>query len=100
MNNVLEIPTLLKGSWDPLLILTYAAELAFFENALWRQLSNRCNNQIILAHGRCYLQAFQDAERNDTVRYVNQNYVFDGIFTPFAAHSELILLTNAEEGRL
>ena len=100
MSNPIEIPTLLKGSWDHLLILTYGADLAFFENALWRQLSNRCKNKIILADGRCYLQAFQDAERNGTVRYVNQNYVFDGIFTPFAAHSKLILLTNSEEGRL
>jgi hypothetical protein len=100
MSNALEIPTLLKGSWDHLLILTYGADLAFFENAIWRQLSNRCKNKIILADGRCYLQAYQDAERNDTVRYVNQNYVFDGIFTPHAAHSKVILLTNAEEGRL
>jgi hypothetical protein len=100
MNNLLEIPMLLKGEWEHLVILTYGADLAFLENALWRQISNRCRNKVILADGWHYLQAYQDAERNGIARYINQHYVFDGIFTPHAAHAKMILLTNSEEGRL
>lgn len=100
MISPLEIPNLLKGPWEHLLILTYGADLAFFEHALWRQLSNRCKNKLILADGRHYLQAYQDAERNGVVHYINKYYVFDGIFSPFSAHAKLILLTNQEEGRL
>lgn len=100
MKGRLEIPKLFEGGWDHLVILTYGADLAFFENALWRQIPNRCKNKVILADGRHYLQAYQDIERNGLARYLNSQYVFDGIFTPYAAHAKMILLTNPEEGRL
>ena len=96
----LQLPEQLKGPWHHALILTYGADIPFFENALWRQFSARCRNKIILADGQCYLEACTNYARSGLVRHLNQRYVAEGIFTPRAAHAKLILLTNPERGRL
>ncbi len=96
----LKLPELFKGEWENLLILTYGADIPFFENSLWRQFSNRCRNKIVLADAHCYLQACKQYADNGLVRFLNQRYVVDGIFIPQSAHAKLILLTNREKGRL
>lgn len=96
----LQLPERLKGPWEHLLILTYGLDALFFENALWRQLSARCRNKIILADGRCYLDACSGYARSGMVRHLNQRYIAEGIYTPRAAHAKLILLANPEQGRL
>jgi hypothetical protein len=100
MNDLLQIPLAFKGNWDHLLILTYGAELPFFESALWRETSARCKNKIILADGAHYLEIMERNARNGLARYLNQRYVFDGIFCSYSAHAKLILFTNSEAGRL
>jgi hypothetical protein len=99
--NVLEIPEQLKGLWDHLLIMTYGADLSFFERTLWPQLAGRCRNKIILADGQHYLEACAlYARKEGLVNHLNQSYVAAGIFGPRRAHAKLILLTSAEQGRL
>ena len=98
--NELQLPEQLKGPWHHALVLTYGADIPFFENALWRQFSTRCRNKIILADGQCYLEACANYARSGLVRHLNQRYVAEGIFAPHAAHAKFILLTNSERGRL
>ncbi|MFC1976110.1 hypothetical protein ACFLXQ_06910 [Chloroflexota bacterium] len=98
--NHLELPLQLKGPWQHALILTYGADIPFFENALWRQFSGRCKNKIILADGQRYLEACMHYAQNGLVRHLNQLYVAEGIYTSHAAHAKLILLTNSTRGRL
>ena len=80
MNDLL-LPDQLKGPWEHLLILTYGADLPFFENALSRQLSPRCRNRIILMDGTHYLRTCHMHARDGLARQLNQRYVVDGIFT-------------------
>ena len=44
----LTIPPLIGGDWDTVIIWTYGADLAFFEDDLWRQLE-RTRNRILFA---------------------------------------------------
>ncbi len=98
--NELELPELFKGGWDHVLILTYGADIPFFENALWRQFGARCRNKVILADGQRYLEACENYAQGGLVRHLNQQYVTEGIFTEYAAHAKLILLTSPDQGRL
>src|SRR5260370_26227257 len=102
--SALELPEQLKGPWDHALILSYGLDIPFFERALWYQFPTRCRNKIILADGQQYLQV-SDAysQQRGLVRHMNQLYVVAGIFglhTYTSAHAKLILLTNAQQGRL
>lgn len=100
MNDVLQLPKQFKGKWKHLLILTYGADIPFLEHSLWREFPKRCYNKIILADGEKYIKALENCARNRLAHYLNQKYIFDGIFIPHAAHAKCILLTNHEEGRL
>jgi len=102
--SALELPEQLKGPWDHALILSYGLDIPFFERALWYQFPARCRNKIILADGQQYLQV-SDAysQQRGLVRHMNQLYVVAGIFglhVYTSAHAKLILLTNAQQGRL
>ncbi|MDP9312413.1 MAG: hypothetical protein M3R24_16275 [Chloroflexota bacterium] len=104
--NDLKLPEQLSGPWDHALILTYGMDLPFFERTLWPQFAARCRNKIILADGQQYLKACaayaEGMARSELpqVRLFNQHYLAEGIFSPHAAHAKLVLLTNAERGRL
>ena len=96
----IELPSELEGEWHHLLILTYSVDIPFFENALWRNLDNRCRNKIILADGRRYLEACDNYARNGLPRHLNQQYVAEGVFSHQAAHAKVILLAQPDRGRL
>lgn len=98
--DTLKIPEQFKGSWENALILTYGADIPFFENALRRELSAHCRNRVILVDGQQYLDACRTYARGGFLRYLNQRYVTEGIFGVRAAHGKVILLTNSERGRL
>lgn len=97
---IMELPKLLEGNWQHALILTYGLNALFFENAIMSMLGTSCRNRIILADGGRYLDACQGYAENNLVRYLNQRYVAEGIYTRHAAHAKLILLTHPERGRL
>lgn len=96
----LEIPSQFHGKWEHMLILTYGADIPFFEKVLCRDISARCKNRIILADGNRLIEISKSLAETGLARYINQTYILDGIFTSNAAHAKLVLLTNSEEGRL
>ena len=96
----LELPARLKGPWEHAVIVTYGMDIPFFENALWGQFNSRCRNKIVLADGERYLEACADYALGGLVRHLNQRYIAEGVFVLRAAHAKLILLVNAERGRL
>jgi len=96
----LKLPEQFKGAWENALIVTYGADIPFFENGLWRQFGSRCRNKIILADGQRFLESCQSFAQGDLIRHLNHQYVAEGIFTHNAAHAKLVLLTNPEGGRL
>lgn len=96
----IRLPEQLAGPWNHALFLTFGANIPFFENVLWRQLSSRCRNKIILADGELLLTAYEQYAASGLVRYVNHQYIVEGIFAPRAAHAKLILLVNPDKGRL
>jgi hypothetical protein len=100
MTEPLQLPKQFSGSWENLLILTYGVDVPFFESSIWRELSARCRNKIILADGAHYLEACLSYAQNGLARYLNQKYVVEGIFLPRAAHAKVILLTRPDQGRL
>jgi hypothetical protein len=99
MSELLRLPEIFSGSWEHLLILTYGADLPFFENALLRT-NFRCRNKVILADGQKFMQACERYARDDLVRMLNQYYVADGLYMPHAAHAKIILLTRPDAGKL
>lgn len=98
----LNVPQELKGPWDSLLILTFGAQLDFFENALARQLADRCRNRVILCDGAQYHEICDQVLRSPGfVRHMNQRYLVAGVSGPSGcAHAKCVLLVNREEGRL
>ena len=96
----LVVPDEFGGPWKHALILTFGAELPFFENGLWRQLPSGCHNRVILMDGAHYLQASQIHARDGLARQINQRYVVDGMFAAHAAHAKVILLASPSRGRL
>ena len=86
--------------WEHALILTYGADLPFFERALARQLSAQCRNKIILSDWRYHLDACAVYAEGGRVRSLNQSYIAEGVHSPRAMHAKLILLANPERGRL
>jgi hypothetical protein len=98
--NRIQIPIELGGPWTHLLILTYGADIPFFESALSREFGSACRNQVILADGDQFLDACATYAQGGLVRHLNQRYVAEGIFTRQAAHAKVILLANEKEGKL
>ena len=96
----LQLPEELKGAWEHALILTYGADLPFFERTLARQLPVGCRNRVIVADARQYLEACIRYAQGGLVRTINQHYVVDGIHVRHAMHAKLILLTAPTRGRL
>src|SRR5258706_14835585 len=98
--NSIRLPDAFLGKWDHALIVTYGADLPFFERDIWKQFSDQCRNRIILTDGRRYQQICAELARSGMVRHLNQRYVADGIYSPRISHAKLVLLTNSDKGRL
>jgi hypothetical protein len=100
MTERLRLPEALAGLYDHAVICTYGADLAFFEQDLWRKLG-RARNRILLADELQLAAALHDAADAGTpLRHLNVNYVAAPITNPKAAHAKLILLTGPDAGRL
>jgi len=96
----LVLPEALAGHWTDCLILTYGAELTFFEHYLWRQFPASCRRKVILMDGRQYRAACETLADRRLLRYVNQRYVVGGVEHHLVAHAKVILLTAEDRGRL
>jgi hypothetical protein len=100
--NELELPNRFEGPWEHILILTYGADFQFFESrAIWRQISNRCRNRVVMADGATFLESCSTlANQPDRLHRINKEFVADGIFGFPASHGKVVLLTNDVAGRL
>lgn len=96
----LRLPDQLEGAWESALILTYGADLAFYENALSRKLRDSCRNRVVLCDGAAF-QALCEEQRDGHLRHLGLRYLAAGIYMPQGvAHAKLILLLSPEKGRL
>jgi hypothetical protein len=96
----LQLPEELKGPWEHAVLLTYGADLPFFERTLSRQLPATCRNRVVLADPRQYLEACIRFAKGGLVRTLNQHYVGDGVHFGIAMHAKVILLASPTDGRL
>ena len=95
----IRIPAYFDKPWDSVLIVTYGADLEFFERHLLRQLS-KARNRIILADGRQITRKWAGTDGREQLRQVNRTYVVAPIRVHAAAHAKLILLLREDEGLL
>ena len=96
----LRLPDQLEGAWESALILTYGADLAFYENALARKLRDSCRNRVVLCDGAAF-QTLCEEQRDGHLRHLNLRYLAAGIYMPQGvAHGKLILLLGPDKGRL
>ena len=95
----MKIPTLFDGDWDSALIMTYGADLEFYEHHLLPLLS-RSRNRVIFSDGRQTARRFTDADSRAQLRQVNRTYVVAPVQAGRAAHAKLILLLGEDRGLL
>lgn len=96
----LKLPELLQGRWKHALFLTYGVDIPLFEGAIRTALDSGCRNRIVLADGRCFLEACTSYAHGDLVRHLNKLYVADGVLVQHAMHAKAVLLVNDTKGRL
>ena len=96
----LVLPELLQGQWSSALILTFGADLGFFEAHLLSQLA-AVPLRIVLADNERLNEKLAEAiETGQRLRRANRTYVAAAIRHPGSAHAKVILLTAAREGLL
>lgn len=91
------LPTLFDGDWDTALIVTYGADLEFYERDLLRQLT-RSRNRLVLADGRQVTRKLADPDARSQLRQVNRSYVLAPLQIDRAAHAKLIMLLSDDRG--
>ena len=95
----MRIPTLLDAAWDSALIMTYGADLEFYEQHLLPLLS-RSRNRVIFSDGRQTARRFTDANNRVQLRQANRTYVIAPVQADRAAHAKLIMLLSEDRGLL
>ena len=95
----MRIPTLLDAAWDSALIMTYGADLEFYEQHIL-PLLNRSRNRVIFSDGRQTARRLTDANDRVQLRGVNRTYVIAPIRANRAAHAKLIMLLSEDQGLL
>ena len=101
MSPRMRIPTLLDAAWDSALIMTYGADLEFYEQHLLPLLT-RSRNRMIFSDGRQTARRLTDANNRAQLRQVNRTYVIAPVQTAVtrAAHAKLIMLLSEDRGLL
>ncbi len=95
----IRIPDLFNEAWNSVIIVTYGADLEFFEQVLLRQL-HRTRRRAILADGRQVTRWLAGLDNRTQLRYLNRTYVLAPIWTSGAAHAKLIMLLSQDRGLL
>lgn len=94
------LTALKRQSADNCIILTYNADLLFFEHLIFEPLyASGCRNTLVLCDPLQYRMALADVEQ---LRYAGQRYLLMPARTSLsgAFHPKLILLTSADGGHL
>ena len=96
----LVVPDLLQGTWTSAVILSYGANLAFFESRLMSQLA-QVPLRVVLADGHQLDSTFLDAANTgQRLHMANRAYLAGPIRHPRAAHAKFIMLLGPKEGLL
>ncbi|MBT2550535.1 hypothetical protein [Arthrobacter sp. ISL-65] len=96
----LVLPELLQGQWSSAVILTYGADLGFFEQRLAGQLA-RVPLRLVLGDGRRLGEKLAEAATTgQRLKMANRSYLAAPIRHSRAAHAKLILLLGPREGVL
>lgn len=95
----IRIPTLLDAAWDSALIMTYGADLEFYEQHLLPLLT-RSRNRVIISDGRQTARRLTDTNSRVQLRQVNRTYVIAPVHADTAAHAKLIMLLSEDRGLL
>ncbi len=95
----IQIPPLLDAAWDSALIMTYGADLEFYEQHLLPLLT-RSRNRVIFSDGRQTARRLTDTNSRVQLRQVNRTYVIAPLQTGTAAHAKLIMLLSEDQGLL
>lgn len=93
------IPPLLDAAWDSALIMTYGADLEFYEQHLL-PLLNRSRNRVIFSDGQQTARRLTEANDRVQLREVNRTYVIAPVQADRAAHAKLIMLLSEDRGLL
>lgn len=94
------VPELIQGPWTSLIVLTYGADLTFFDSHLLRQLS-QVPLRIILADSVRLTETLNEAAATgQSHKHANRSYLVAPIRHPRAAHAKVVLLTSKTAGRL
>src|SRR3954465_8353035 len=87
------------GSYDNCVILTYTADLYFFEQVVWPTLRSKgCFNNLVIMDSRQYVSAL-DTE-GPLLHRLGKSYSVWPVSATKAFHPKLILQTNERECRL
>src|SRR5947199_9693614 len=99
-NASLVLPELIQGPWTSLVVLTYGADLTFFDSHLLRQLS-QVPLRIILADSVCLAETLREAAATgQNHKHANRSYLVAPIRHARAAHAKVVLMTSKGAGRL
>ncbi len=94
------LPELIQGPWTSLVVLTYGADLTFFDSHLLRQLS-QVPLRIILADSVRLAETLSEAAATgQSHKHANRSYLVAPIRHARAAHAKVVLLTSRSAGRL
>ena len=90
----------IQGEWSAAVLLTYTANLSFFESQLLPQLSH-VPVRVVLADAEQLRDTFERAKAaGEGLRRTNRTYIVGPIRSRFAAHAKAILLLGPARGWL
>lgn len=96
----LGVPALFtEGRFEQVLILTFGADLEFYERVLRRHFGGY-RNQIVLADGRQLDHTLTSMAGASALRHLNRSWIAGPVRLANAAHAKLILLAGPEAGSL
>lgn len=95
----IRIPDLFAGDYEHVVITTFSAQLAFYERALVRSMRG-ARTQILLVDRDELRSEIADRAEEDSLLYVNREYLAVPVRSPGGAHAKLILLIGPKKGVL
>jgi hypothetical protein len=87
------------AKFEQVLILTYGADLEFYERVLRRHFGGY-RNQIVLGDGRLLAETFSAYQSSGLLRHLNRSWVVAPVDGLHAVHAKVILLAGPDSGLL
>lgn len=87
------------AKFEQVLILTYGADLEFYERVLGRHFGGY-RNQIVLGDGRLLAETFAAHQSSGVLRQLNRSWIAAPVDGLHAVHAKVILLAGPDSGLL